>query len=223
MHRVWRWGIDEQPPYRVRAVILVNLAALIGVAAASSYLVFFALYAPQESLPLLATQAVSLPCYLLIPWLNRRGHYKTALLHAALVAYANVFIVTWLLSTAAGIYLYYLGIALIVPHLFPRLRGVYQAVLVVLPVALFVLCVVLFDPATARIRLPPAVLDGIFVFSAIGTAGLILVLGFYMQGEIARAETAAERLTERLKALSATDALSGLANRRTLDEFLDTQ
>jgi diguanylate cyclase (GGDEF)-like protein len=221
---IWRWGTAGQPPFRVRSLILLNLAALIGMVAAASYFVFFLFYDARGSAPLLLTQTVAFFCYLLVPWLNRFGLRKTALAHAAVVAYANVLVLTWFLSTAAGIHLYFLGVALIVPHLFPRLRGVWQTVFVLIPVILFVLCVVLYHPPHARMLVSERhVMDGLFVYSAIGTALLILLLGFYMQSEIARAEQEMERLTEELKALSATDALTGLANRRTLDEFLELQ
>ena len=82
--------------------------------AAASYFVFFLFYDARASAPLLLTQTVAFFCYLLVPWFNRFGLRKTALVHAAVVAYANVLVLTWFLSTAAGIHLYFLGVALIV-------------------------------------------------------------------------------------------------------------
>jgi diguanylate cyclase (GGDEF)-like protein len=193
------------------------------VAAAAFYLLFFLLHDPKKSSLLLLIQTVVILGYALVPWLNRQGEFPSALFLGAITLCSNLIAVTWLVSTGAGVHLYYLGVALIVPHLFPRMRLSYQMLLVAVPVVLFLLCIHWFPPGTARIDVPPHILKFLFMASAIGAVLLVLIIGFFTQRQIERAETEADHLTRRLKELSGTDELSGLANRRTLNKFLNNQ
>jgi len=203
--------------------VLCNLGALFGAGATTVCLLIFLLYDPRQFFPVLLASGLFGLGYALVPWINRQGCARWAMVQVLTTAYLQLLVITALISSSAGTHLYYLGLALVVPLLFQRIRCRLVAPLVALAAGLFVVSHFAFPPAAAWLAVPSGLLSILFAVHATGTVLLALLIAFFFRREVERAETTSNKLNEKLEELSRTDQLSGLANRRTLDEFLARQ
>ncbi|HEX7090874.1 MAG TPA: diguanylate cyclase [Longimicrobiales bacterium] len=81
-------------------------------------------------------------------------------------------------------------------------------------------CHFAFPPETAPLAIPAPALHVVFGGSVLGAMLVAGVVAYRFRLEIDRAEAALTRSNEELARLSGLDPLTGLANRRTLDECL---
>lgn len=217
MRKQLEWGCEHATCAADRRKILnANLGALAGTL---SVLFYGVIYLATQNAALLKAALVSLPfcaLYAAVPWLNRMGHVRWA---AWLICYSLIGLVLSIMWVAQGTYLklhYYFLLLGLVPSMFFSLRQWRAlAFLFVLSICLFVYAEYFsIAPDTAMYALPQWVAAALRVAYKATTLLTMLFV-------VLLAEHNASANEARLETLSATDSLTGVANRLRIDEVLD--
>ena len=217
--RVLSLGTDGQPRERVRQISLVNELVLYPFTATIPYQVFYLLDEPGYYLPLLLANVGFMACYVAVPPMNRAGMYRAARNTALAVVHIQIIVVTYFIGAGSGVHLFFFPIAAWL-GLFSSSSRAGVVLAFGLAAFLFLLCHFLFPAETAPLAIPEPALPVVFAGSAVGAMIVGGVVAHRFRREIDRAEAALTRSNEELARLSGLDPLTGLANRRTLDECL---
>ncbi len=220
---LWSWGTHGQPARDVRQISLTNQIALSAAAVTTPYLVFYLISDPRYYLPIISANLVFIGIYFSALPLNRAGRHRLAAAMTLAAVYAHLFVVTYFISTAAGVHLFYFALGAASGMLLAAGGGASLFLLMLLSAVLFMACHWLFPPGSASIEIPTNVLNVMYGVSAIGTIFVAGVLSFLFRRAIDRLDAALTRSNEELERLSSQDPLTGLANRRTLDEYLERE
>jgi len=213
---LWRLGARGQPPIRAREITLTNQIALLGVAVTLPYQAFY-LTEIGRYLAVFAVNVLFVGTYLTTLLLNRAGRFKAARAAAIGTVCVQLFVVTSLISTAAGGHLFYFSIAACFGMLFTRRATL---LLIGLAAALYVVCHLAFPPGTTPILIPELTSRVMYVASAVGTVLVAGSASYLSRLEVDRAEAALIRNNRSLEQLTAVDTVTGLANRRALDAYV---
>ena len=213
------WGYEHATCAAERRKILnANLAALVGTL---SVLLYGLIYLATQNSAMVKAALVSFPfcaVYAAVPWLNRKGYVQWA---AWLICFSLIGLVFSIMWVAQGTYLelhYYFLLLGLVPSMFFPLRQ-WRALmfLFVLSICLFVYGeYITIAPDEAMYALPQWLVTTMRV-SYKATTLLTMLYGVLL------AEYSASTNEARLEALSATDRLTGVANRLRLDVVLDQE
>ena len=182
-----RFGTERFPEKVARRLRALNLTTWI--AATTSTLTFFVVAPLLDTTPGLwkaaAVNALGGPIYALVPLLHRFGSLAAAVT-LLIVAYADFFVLTYLLGTGTGLQMYYLVVAGLTLLFFGTERVLLSALFGVLAVVLIVFLESLVPYSTGL--LPPTMVFLGFVTSTIVTCILLMVIVSYALREAARAE-----------------------------------
>ena len=220
LESLWTLGAHGQPPRRVRQIVLANRVAVFAAAATLPYQLFYLLTDPRRYLPVLVINLLCAACYLSALPLNRAGRFDLACAMVLVTVYVHLFVVTLLISTGAGVHLFYLSIGASLGVLFVTTRRPISIGFMALAAVLFVVCEFAFPAGQTLLEVPGTARSVMYAGSAAGAVFLAGGFSFLFRLEIDRAERALTRSNEELERLSGLDPLTGLANRRTLDTYL---
>ncbi|MBA1148536.1 GGDEF domain-containing protein [Ectothiorhodospiraceae bacterium WFHF3C12] len=220
LRSVWEQGASDAGRDRRRETILANQLGLFGAATTALYEIFYVVYDFGLLWPVFLANLVFIGVYLAIPLINRAGHRLLASHVGFLNVLVQLFVVTYFLSTGAGVQLFYFTLAGLLALMYSRIRFPATLAMALVAAGLYGFCHFRFTPDRAVLPLPGTVLDLLYAGSILGAVLLGAIFSFLFRQEISRAEADLERTNETLEALSERDALTGLANRRRLDSFL---
>ncbi|BES69102.1 hypothetical protein RE428_01200 [Marinobacter nanhaiticus D15-8W] len=218
LERFWLLGTQGKPARLVRQIALSNQIGILGALATLPYQVFYLLYDIELYWPVFVCNLVFMAVYLAVPLINRRGDHSRARNLVLINGCTQIFVVTFFIGGGAGIHLFYFAIGSIQALIFRRHHSWLLVAVLAGVIALFMICEFVFTEGVTP--LPPAMVPFIFTISVIGTMALSGSFSHLFRTEIDRAEERLIRNNRDLEKLSTTDQLTGLANRRSLDQFL---
>lgn len=213
---LWRLGTRDQPPVRAREIALTNQIALLALSATLPYQAFY-LTDLGHYLVVLAANLPFIGSYAMTLLLNRSGRFKTARAAVLGTVYVHLFVITALISTSAGVHLFYFSLAASLGLLFTTRPTL---LLIGLAALLYVVCHLAFPAGTTPVAIPEFTSQVMHVASAVGTVLVTGGFSYLCRLEMNRAESALIQDNQALERLSGVDSVTGLANRRALDEYL---
>ncbi len=215
-----RCGLDNQSPRTQRQIVLSNQIGLSGTLATLPYQVFYLVFDAGLLAGLLVFNLFIMGAYLLVPWMNQNGHHNRSRDLALSIACVQILVVTWWISSAAGVHLYFFSLGGAFFLIFSAYRRWWMTLLILLTALLFLLSHFAFPPDRALVPLPHEVLNALFVYSAAGAFVLAAAFSYLFRSEIERAEKQLMMANTNLEQLSETDPLTGLSNRRGMEAYL---
>ncbi len=214
--------LANQGQPRSREIALTNHTALFSIAATLPYQLFY-LTDISRYFVVFSANLLFIASYLTTLLLNRGGKLKTARAVALGTVYVQLFVVTSLISTAAGVHLFYFALGACLGMLFSTREQKAALPLVALAAVLYLVCHFAFPPGTTPIAIPEAATRVMYTMSVLGTVLITCGISYLFRLEIDRAASALMRSNRVLKQLTAVDSVTGLANRRALDAYLADQ
>lgn len=217
---LWQWlhwgSADTHRATLQRKAFHVNAAAFLTLVILVAFGIAYEFTGNAALHQALLNQLPVAPIVLLIPWLNRRGHFHLtpwllllSVMAMLLAAVRN--------SSGSALDLHFMFIVLVIGAitLLPARHWPGIVVMVVAAIAAFGYCEFIgVAPQPALLTLDPATALGFriaYVGTSVFTVAIVVVVGEY-----------ATRTNEReLETLSGIDALTGLANRRRVEHRLD--
>lgn len=203
-----------------RQIVLSNQVGILGAAATLPYQLFYVLQGLSVYGGVFSFNVLFISLYLLVVWLNHRGHYSQARNLVLVNACAQIFVVTLFISSAAGVHLFYFTVGAILALVYRHMSSVRFWLQSAAIGVLFTLCHFVFTADRALSPVPSPFVDVMFGGSVLGVLTLSAVFSFMFRREIDHAERELMQHNRTLSALSCTDALTGLPNRRKFDETL---
>lgn len=213
-------GTKSNRPFESRQIVLINQFALLGAAAIFLYQVFYVFYDFRLLLPVLVLDLLFVAVFLSVLYMNYVGRNKLAVYVCLGTAYLNIGVVTAILGTGTGIHLYYFTLSGVVYFMLPRTRVYNAAALLLLAIGLYLICHFNFGGDETFVKLPADVLEAVYACSAVGAMALAGIGSYLIRLDIHNSEKRLAHVNRELQALSGLDGLTGLANRRRLDEYL---
>lgn len=217
---LWSAGTQGTPPHARRKIALTNQVGMFGVAMVGLYQLFFLYIGVKPYLGIFAVNSFFIACYLSVLYLNHVRRSKQARNLLLISGCTHAFVGTAFLSTEAGAHLFYFAVASFLALVNERMRAAKFLLLPIGIATLFCICHFAFTPENALTPLPPEYLHVMYASSVFGVLMLSAAFSFLFHREIARAEEQMTQSNQVLEELSSTDTLTGLANRRRLDDFL---
>lgn len=218
---LWSAGTQGTPAHVRRKIALTNQVAMFGVATVGLYELFYLYIGVGQYIGIFTVNLFFVFLYLTVLHLNHIGRSKHARNLLLASGCAHAFVSTAFLSTEAGGHLFYFAVASFLALVNERMRA---AKFLLLPVGigvLFCFCHFFFTPERALTPLPSDYLQVMYGSSVFGVLMLSAAFSFLFHREIAQAEQQMTHNNQVLEELSSTDTLTGLANRRRLDDFLE--
>lgn len=216
-------GAEGQSPALVRQILISNLTAALAVALTSVYQVYYLVYDIVHFLPVFSLNLVFMSSYLGAMILNRSGRFNAGRNLTLGTVAGQLFVVTWLLSAGAGVHLFYFTLAGMTALMFATRQDLAFLSWMVLSVLLFVVAHFAFPPGSSPLVVPSSHMEIMFAGSAVGAMAVAGILAQLFRMEIDVAETALMHSNRELERISGIDSLTGLANRRTIDSYLDRE
>lgn len=216
-------GTEGQPPALVRQTLISNLTAALAIAMTSVYQVYYLVYDIGHFLPVFALNLLFMGSYLGAMFLNRKEIFNAGRNLALATVAVQLFVVTWLLSSGAGVHLFYFTLAGMAALMFATRQDLAFLSWMVLSALLFMVVHFAFPPGSSPLTVPSSHMDIMFAGSAVGAMAVAGILAQLFRMEIDQAETALMRSNRELERISGIDSLTGLANRRTMDAYLERE
>ncbi len=222
--KLWSFVVVGNTDKAQRQIQLCNqIALLFAMATMVPYQLFFIMYDFALYRSIFLANLVFIAIYLTVLLLNHQRRYATAKKVLLVNTCCHILIMNFYISAGSGVHLYYFTLAGIVLFLYQKLRTlVYFGVLATFG-TLFTITHFLFAPDTARTPIPSPWAEIMYSLSVAAVLGLLGVFLLFFRNQIDQAETELNKKNEYLKTLSHTDALTGLANRRALDKYLELE
>lgn len=219
LERLWLQGTWGQSARMARQIALSNLIGLLGALATLPYQVFYLWYDIGLYWPVFTVNLFFIAVYLVVLLINRRGAHSLARNLVLVNGCTQIFVVTYFIGAEAGIHLFYFSIGSIQALIFRRHHSWLLVAVLAAVVGLIMMCEFVF--AEGVTPLPADFVPAIFTISIVGAMALSGSFAHLFRREIDEAEDRLLRINRDLEKLSTTDQLTGLANRRSLDQFLD--
>lgn len=216
-------GAEGQPPALVRQTLISNLTAALAIALTSLYQVYYLIYDIIHFLPVFSVNLLFMSSYLGAMSLNRKGRFNAGRNLALGTVAVQLFVVTWLLSSGAGVHLFYFTLAGMAALMFATRSDLAFLTWLVLSALLFVVVHFAFPPGSSPLIVPSPHMEIMFAGGAVGAMAVAGILAQLFWMEIDQAETALMRSNRELERISGIDSLTGLANRRTMDAYLERE
>ncbi|WP_185856231.1 GGDEF domain-containing protein [Vreelandella populi] len=221
--KCWSPGVTGSMPGQRRQVELGNQLGLFGALATFPYQLFYFFYDFDFYRAVFIANLVFVGAYLSVLLLNYLSRYSTAKKLLLVNACIQIFVITWFLSAGAGVHLFYFCLASVLVFLFNNLRLRTYISLMALFCALYVTAHFLFSPALAITPVPLPWVNVMYAVSVICVLSLLGGLLYLLRQQIDAAEDELTLNKHYFEALSNTDALTGLPNRRMLDEAFERE
>lgn len=219
IERLWLQGTRGRSPRLARQVALSNQIGIFGSLATLPYQVFYLVYDIGLYWPVFVCNLVFIAIYLSVPLVNRLGYHNQARNLVLANAVTQILVVTYFISAGAGVHLFYFAIGGIQALIFRRHHTAQLVALLSVIIVLFLICEFVFDVGATPV--PDRFIDITYTVSVVGSVALSGAFSHLFRREIDQAEDRLIRSNRDLTKLSTTDQLTGLANRRSLDQFLD--
>lgn len=203
--------------------MLSDLAAIVAAFITLWFQVYYVVGGLDRYWPVFSVNAAVMALYGVVVLLNRRGYNSLARGLVICTAGTQVLAVTALVGSGAGVHLFYTTISVSLCLLLPSARPAVPATLVLLPTALFLVCHHWLTADRVPIDVPETVQRWMFTGSAVGTMLFAAILSLAFRAELEWANAAVAASNAELARLVRIDPLTGLANRRTLDEHLERE
>ncbi|HSH43934.1 MAG TPA: diguanylate cyclase [Arenicellales bacterium] len=216
-------GAQGQPPALVRQILISNLTAALAAVLTSIYQVYYLIFDIVRFLPVFSLNLLFMGSYVGAIILNRSGRFDGARNLALTTVAVQLFVVTWLISAGAGVHLFYFTLAGMTALMFGTRRDLAFLSWLVLSALLFVVVHFAFPQGASPLMVPPPHLKIMFAGSAVGAMAVAGIMAQLLRMEVDRAETALMRSNRELERISGIDSLTGLANRRTMDAYLERE
>ncbi|HWV58830.1 MAG TPA: diguanylate cyclase [Longimicrobiales bacterium] len=216
-------GAAGQEPRLARRIVLVNQIVHLASAATVPYLVYYLIHDVVYYAPVLVANLVAISSYAIVLRLNRAGRFTFARNLAVVTIYIHLFTVTALIGRDSGVHLFYFSLSSVLGLLYVSGRDVVPLLLMGLSALLHVVCHFAFPPGVSPVELLEPARKPAFAMSTLGAIFLAGVFSFLFRRDIDRAERALTRTNAELARLSSQDPLTGLANRRTLEDRLSQE
>ncbi|WNL38274.1 diguanylate cyclase [Halomonas sp. PAMB 3232] len=207
---------------RRRQIELANQIGLFGAVATAPYQLFYYLYDFAYFNSVFTANIVFTLGYLSVLVLNGMRRYGLAQRTLLINVNIQMFVVTALIGADAGVHLFYFTIAAVLVFMKQRGRRRYIAHMALLG-TLYMTAHFLFTPSRALSPVPAPWVNVMYVGSGIGVLTLLGIFLCLFRQQIDHAERELMLLSRHFKTLSNTDPLTGLANRRVLDEALERE
>lgn len=220
VERLLLTGAQNRPPYLRRQIALSNQIGLFAACATLPYQIFYLLYDIHLYWPVFSLNVLFTLGYLAVPLLNRRGHHNPARNLVMVNACLQIFVVTYFIGAGAGVHLFYFVLAGQIALIYSRQKKSELVLMLSIVAAMFLICQFGFARGTTPV--PQRFVDITFTGSVLGAMALTGSFSYRFRKEIDLAQDQLIASNRSLAKLSATDQLTGLANRRSLDEFLDS-
>ncbi|MEL7965109.1 GGDEF domain-containing protein [Vreelandella neptunia] len=222
--RLWSLGVQKNSPRTRRQIQLCNqIALLFTLATVFPYQLFYFIYDYTLYHDVFVANLIFIIVYLSVLLLNHKRRYATAKKVLLVNTCCQLLLVNYYISSEAGVHLYYFTLAGILLFLYQNLRTLVYFVLLATLGTLFTITHFLFSPDTAITPIPSPWVEIMYAGSVAAVLGLLGVFLMFFRNQINQAEKELNEKNDYLKMLSNTDPLTGLANRRVLDEALDTE
>ncbi|UYG00668.1 MULTISPECIES: GGDEF domain-containing protein [unclassified Halomonas] len=220
LQKIWSPGVADNPVRLRRQIELCNQLGLFAFFMCTCYQTFFILSDFDLYSTYFTINMLFMGGYASILWINHRRWYMTACLVFTALVMVQLFISAFYLSVDAGVPLFYITLAGTLSFLFPRKQWYLSMSLTLLSVALFVAANVLFPSGTAYTPVPLPWANLLHGFSVVGVLLVLGTLLFHYRHQFEITESELLINNHALETLSNTDPLTGLANRRVLDDTL---
>lgn len=223
LRRLWSTGVAGKPVSLRRQIELCNQVGLFGAAATIPYQLFYFFYDFALYRGVFLANLIFIAAYLLVLLINRRGWYNTARNLLLVNASCQLFVVTFFISAGAGVHLFYFTLAAILVFLFQYLHVLLYSAIMTAFGSLYVAAHFLFPQGSVAAPVPSPWIDIMYSGSVAGVLTLSGVFLYLFRKNIDQAESELMMNNRYLETLSSTDPLTGLANRRGLDETLERE
>ena len=222
--KLWSLGTNDNSVKVRRQIQLCNqIALLFALVTAFPYQLFYAIYDFTLYRPLFLANLLFMSIYVLVLRFNYRRKYTQAKNVLVVNTCAQLLIVNYFIGADAGVYLYYFTLAAILVFLYQNLSTItYFSILAAIG-SCIAITHFLFSPGAAITPIPSPWVDIMYVSSLSAVLGLLGVFLLFFRNKIDQAEAALERKNKHFEKLSNTDPLTGLANRRALDDTLEKE
>lgn len=219
-NEIWSIGAENKSSALRRQIALTNQVGILGAVATTPYQIFYLLLDIGFYWAVFSVNLVFITLYSSVVLCNLLGRHSLARELALITACTQLFVVTLLIGSAAGVQLFYFSIGAVLALVYSSLNAwrfwLQSAGIGVL----FIISHFLFTPARALTPVPSPYVDVMFGGSVLGVLMLSAVVAYLYRGAIDDVESELTLNNRKLTTLSATDKLTGLANRRKLDETL---
>ncbi|SEO48979.1 GGDEF domain-containing protein [Aquisalimonas asiatica] len=186
---------------------------------ASAHALFLLLFALLDVPVLVAFNTASILLYLLLTYLAPRVDPRWLVLTAMVEVLAHAWLATHYVGWVSGFHFYPLILIPLIAFL-TRFTVVQRCLLILLTTALYSAMALAYTTAGPLVPLPDAVAPWLSAINAVSVSiGMSVFILFYAVA-VQNADDLVRSSQERLKRLAATDPLTGLLNRRSMDAHL---
>ena len=211
-------GIPKGNTYDSRYASVLRPILTFGAVAHALFLLLFLVLGVQV---MVAFNIVSMALYITLIVISTRLDYRVSITVAAIEVLLHALLATHFVGWVSGFHLYPLILLPLIAFL-NSVRLVSRCLSISGVTAAYALLALLFTSATPVAPLPEAVAPWLSAANVISVSiGLSVFILFYAVA-VRNADELVQTSQERLKALAATDPLTGLLNRRSMDEHLRT-
>lgn len=219
IEKLWLQGTRDAEPRLRRQIALTNQIGLFGTAATLPYQVFYLFYDISLYWPVFTLNLLFISGYLAVLLVNRLQYHTFARNMVLINACIQILAVTYYIGADAGVHLFYYAIGSVLSLIFIRHRTSFLVGLLSVLVVFFLVCH--FGFSEGATPLPSQFVGIMFTVSVVGAMALSGSFSHLFRREIDHAEDQLIQSNRTLEKLSTTDKLTGLANRRSLDQFLN--
>ncbi|HEY5649719.1 MAG TPA: diguanylate cyclase [Nitrospiria bacterium] len=216
-------GITRAELGSVDRIVLTNQFVLIAVGLISSYNIFYLLYDPVLTAPLIIINVTVSFFYLSVLWINSRGYPVMASVVALGAPMVQLTVLSYMLSNHAGVHIYLLCAAALSFLMFPENRPWLRTSFVIIPTLTFLVVHFFFTPEHAVIRFSSRTLNGLYISSILTFSFVLYVTAHLFHAQIMRQREMIARQAQEMEIMAHTDILTSLPNRRHLISILDRE
>ncbi|WP_447555447.1 GGDEF domain-containing protein [Vreelandella sp. EE22] len=221
--RLWSSGVAGNPVRLRRQIELCNQVGLLGAIATVPYQLFYFFYDFVLYRGVFFSNLIFMVAYLAVLQLNNRQWYTAAKKLLVGNVCSQLFVVTFFIGSEAGVHLFYFTLAAVQIFLYQRLPKLVYIVLMATSGALYITVHFLFTADRVITPIPWPWSSVMYAGSVVGVLTLLGVFLYLFRQQVDQAEDELTLSNQYLEALSNTDPLTGLANRRVLDKALERE
>ena len=218
--RMRRLGIEPDMPSGLkRQVSLTNQLCLLALLLTVPYQLFYVVTGLADYWLIFVVNALFMALYPGFLWLNHKRFYWLASNAVLVVGCAHLIVATALVSTATGTHLIFISLGGVLGLMFRERQQAPLLVMAVVCVGLFLAAEWLFPPGSTPVVIPSPWVDLMFAGTVLAAITLLTGFSYTFRTAIEASEAKQRKTALELQRLSLTDELTGLPNRRALDQL----